>query len=188
MRRWTSMAAPITAIAISAGLGPAAAAPFVHDQFDVEFDFVTETFCGDMSVRVEGDFQGTFTIMQKGREHLPHFQQNLHGTHRWTNLATGLAMTDVLNTIAKDQSVTDNGDGTITVRAAYTGHDALYGPDGRRIDQFGGTTWSVIILDHGGTLVDPDDDVLLSEEIVSDHGNGPDMDFCQAFVDATTPD
>ncbi len=172
-------------MAVAAGLGPAAAAPIEHDTYTNEFEFSVANFCGDMPVRIYGDFHGTFTIVAKGRDHLPHFKLSFHGVHVYTNLATGLALTSLVNTIDKEQSVTDNGDGTLTIRSSYTGHDALYGPDGERVGFLAGTTRSVLVVNHAGTPFDPSDDLLLSQEVVGEHGNIPDAEFCDIFREAT---
>jgi hypothetical protein len=50
-----------------------------------------------------------------------------------TNVDNGKALT--LNTVERftDQSIVDNGDGTITITAKDTARTHVYGPDGERL-------------------------------------------------------
>ena len=58
----------------------------------------------------------------------------------------------------KDQRVTDNGDGTLTILVLATGNSTLYGPDGKAIARNPGQIRFEFLVDHGGTPTDPSDD------------------------------
>lgn len=182
---WTMIA--LTALLLSGLAKPgsaSAAAPISHDQFSFEFAFVDDQFCGDLNMRVEGDVRGTATVKVKDGQ-LIYFMENTHLRHSYTNLDTGKTATDVSNRLSKDQRVTDNGDGTLTIHADYIGHESLVGPDGGRPTTLAGRTSFVFVVDYAGTLLDPSDDVLISEDIVGSTGTGMDGDFCEIVREAT---
>ena len=61
----------------------------------------------------------------------------------------------------------------------------LYGPDGKAIARNPGQTRFRIVVDHGGTPNDPEDDTELSFEVARD-STGRNDDFCEAAVGALT--
>ena len=186
---WRRMVAVGFGLSISSWPGPAGAAPEEVDHFHDQFDFEVSDFCGDLAVRIVGDFSGIIATRQVGREDLPHYTASSHGTETTTNLATGLSVTLIENGTSKDIRVVDNGDGTLTVLAAFNGRDVLIGPDGERLGHAAGSTRSEILLDHGGTPTDPSDDELIDEHVVSRNGlrKSPGADFCAVLRDVTTP-
>ena len=72
-----------------------------------------------------------------------------------TNLANGNSVTSVATVRDKDQRVTDNGDGTLTILVLTTGNAVLYGEDGKAIARNPGQVRFEILIDHGGTPTDP---------------------------------
>ena len=52
-----------------------------------------------------------------------------------TNLANGNSVTSVATVRDKDQRVTDNGDGTLTILVLTTGNAVIYGEDGKAIEE-----------------------------------------------------
>jgi hypothetical protein len=61
----------------------------------------------------------------------------------------------------------------------------LYGPDGKAIARNPGQTRIQIIVDHGGTPTDPEDDEPMPFEIVKE-STGRTDDFCAAAVPILT--
>jgi len=175
----------MAALLVMALPGPAGAGQISHDQYRFEFDVVESQFCGDMTFRIEGVYRGTFREMVKGDQHF-YFMENIHGRREFTNLDTGLTVTSVSNWLNKDQRVIDNGDGTLTIYNSYTGHESLVGPEGRKPDTAAGSNSNVFVVDHAGTVSDPSDDVLISEEVVGFNGTGAGGDGCEIFRDLTS--
>jgi len=163
--------ATLTAIGLLfvSAAGPAVAEP-QHDGV-TEFDFVVDDFCGDMSVRVWGEFRGWSGLVDRGNDDLDYYRDRFHGFHNYTNLATGKTVKVVSTGPTRDVHVRDNGDGTLTIVWKFSGHEVMYGPDGRRLGQWSGTTKWKVIADHAGTPGDSEDDVLVSETVV--HSSGP---------------
>jgi hypothetical protein len=73
-----------------------------------------------------------------------------------------LSVTGVLTGIEKDQRVTDNGDGTLTILVLTTGNAVLYGENGKAIARDPGQVRFEILVDDGGTPSDPSDDEFLA--------------------------
>jgi hypothetical protein len=99
------------------------------------------------------------------------------------DLANGKSLTSFARVIEKDQRVTDNGDGSLTVLIKATGNAVVYGENGKPIARNPGQIRIELLIDHGGTPNDPSDDVVLSDELVKG-STGRSDDFCEAAVPA----
>lgn len=162
--------------------GPAAAAPIEHERFRDVSSEVVDPFCGDLRVRIDTDIRVSLLVKSQGPDGLVYFLESLHGTVSFTNLATGKSFTSVLTVINKDLKVTDNGDGTLTVLALSTGVVKNYGPDGKLLFVDSGQIRVELLIDHGGTPTDPDDDEILDETLVkgsTGRNDTEDRDFCE---------
>lgn len=157
-------------------IGPAAAAPIEQEQFQDVRSEVFDPFCGDLRVRIDTDLRGSLLVKPKGPHGLVYFQQTVHGTVSFTNLTTGKALTGVHNYFNKDLKVTDNGDGTLTVLALSPGVVKFYGPNGKLLFVDSGQIRVEILIDHGGTPTNPDDDVILDETVVKPSNGRNDLD------------
>jgi len=159
-------------------------APIEHGTYSFEFDFFVDDFCGGVAVRIQGEFRGMTKLQPKKESPFAYFMDSGHGFHNYTNLATGKTVSTVTNAVIRDQELTDNGDGTLTVRFATSGREVVYGPGDRRPFNYAGTTWYVLTIDHAGTPFDPSDDVVLDEQ-VRRVGAGSTTDACQQFRELT---
>jgi hypothetical protein len=171
----------VTAMALVSSIAPAAAEPLDRGHFHDVSTEVVQQFCGDLTVRIDTDLRGSFVVKTQGPAGLVYFLESLHGTVSFTNLATGKSFTNVLNIVNKDLKVTDNGDGTLTILAMATGSVKNYGPDGKLLFNDPGQIRVEILIDHGGTPTDPEDDVFLEERIVKPSTGRNDTegrDFC----------
>jgi hypothetical protein len=155
-----------------------------HDEGTLAFD----DFCDEEGLSVEGAFtvDGRTQAVLKGRDEVAYFIENIRATTTLTNPETDKTVTEVVTVLQKDQKITDNGDGTITILVMGTGNDVVYGPDGKAIARNPGQTRFEILIDYNGTLSNPDDDVFLADLGVVKGSTGRTDDFCEAVVPALT--
>ena len=122
----------------------------------------------------------------------PLFKSTGPGTITFTNPGTGQSVTVRFTGAAKDLTVVDNGDGTITVRTAVTGiPEEVRLSDGTVAIKDVGRVVFATVLDYGGTPTDVEDDVFISQTIESISGPHPDLEsegalFCEVVVSALT--
>ena len=151
-------------------------------------ELVTEeldNFCDveGLTVQAVTHVTGRFHVVTHGPDQLVYFGANLNVTQVLTNGDN--TVTSRSNFIDKDLRVTDNGDGTLTILILSTGNAVLYGPDGKAIARNPGQTRVELVVDHGGTPTDPEDDEVISFEIVKE-STGRTDDFCAAAAPVLT--
>jgi hypothetical protein len=174
----------VSASVAAAFAAPAGAGPPLRETIHDEFEFVDPNFCdAGLEVEVSVVLDIRVHAVAHGRDRLVYFLQ--HGTENdvFTNPANGKSVTSFSRVIEKDQRVTDNGDGTLTILIKATGNAVVYGTNGKAIARNPGQVRLELLVDHGGTPNDPDDDVVLAEEIVKG-STGRSDDFCEAVVSA----
>jgi len=144
-----------------------------------------EDFCEVDGLTVEAvtHVVGRFHVVSHGPDQLLYFGANLKVTQVLTNGDN--TVTSRSTFIDKDVRVTDNGDGTLTILILSTGNAVLYGPDGKAIARNPGQVRIELVVDHGGTPTDPEDDEEISFEIVKE-STGRSDDFCAAAVPLLT--
>jgi hypothetical protein len=174
-----------SALALVGPVAPASAKPVERGEFHDVVSVELEDFCDEpgFTVQLEAVFDGTFTVQSKGPDGLLYFAQHLSFSQTITNPANGLSVLDTARILDKDLSVTDNGDGTLTVVILATGNATTYGPSGKAIARDPGQVRVELVVDHGGTPTDPSDDVVLSETQIKG-STGRSDDFCAAVVGA----
>lgn len=166
--------------------GVAGAGKVVKETIHDEFEFVDDDFCGaGLEVEVAVTLDIRVNVLARGPDQLVYFMQHFTETDVLTNLENGRSIRSVVSAVDKDLKVTDNGDGTLTVLILATGNATLYGENGKAIARNPGQIRVELLVDHGGTPNDPDDDVVLSEEIVKG-STGRSDDICTAAVAALT--
>ena len=154
----------------------------IHD----EFEFVDQNFCGaGLTVEVAVVLDIRVQAVPHGRDRLVYFLQHATEADVLTNPANGRSLRSFVRVIEKDQRVTDNGDGTLTILILATGNAVLYGQNGKAIARNPGQIRIELLVDHGGTPNDPSDDEVLGEEVVKG-STGRSDDFCEAAVRALT--
>ncbi|MCW2767141.1 MAG: hypothetical protein JWO11_3100 [Nocardioides sp.] len=124
------------------------------------------TFCEGIDAVRSWDDQGHELMKTKGNGGLVYFKANVRGTTSFTNLATGKAYTNVYRITDRDQKVTDNGDGTLTITIATSGMNKWYDGDGERVFVTAGQFRFQVMVDDGGTPTDPSDDVEIEGSFV----------------------
>ncbi|HEX6355124.1 hypothetical protein [Actinophytocola sp.] len=173
-------------IAVLLGLlsTPASARPLEREHFhEVGSEVITE--CG-LTVRQDVDIRGTFLFNPHGPDGLLYGMESLHGTVTLTNLANGKTFTTVFNNLVKDLSVTDNGDGTLTIIGQAAGSFKVFGPDDTLLFNDPGQIRFELVIDHGGTPTDPSDDVELAFSVIRESTGRNDLeghDFCTDLLE-----
>jgi hypothetical protein len=171
-----------------ASTAPAGAKPVFKERFHDVSSEVIEGFCG-VTVRANIDIRGSASGNPHGPDGLVYFADHVHGRVVWTNLETNKSFTEVDNFLVKDQRVTDNGDGTLTIRIKATGSVKFYGADGKLLFNDPGQTQFEILVDHGGTPQNPEDDEFLEELGIVKGSTGRNdtagRDFCEDFLEFT---
>jgi hypothetical protein len=176
------------AVAVSMSTaGLAAAQPIEQEHFHDSGSEVIEEFCGDLTVRHDFEVDVYFSGKPHGPDGLIYFADRVRATDAWTNLANDKTFTVAQAGQQKDQRVTDNGDGTLTILVLVAGRSFAFGPDGTRLFLDAGTFRFQFLVDHGGTPTDPDDDVEIegSFELVKEAGRADTAgrDFCDDIHD-----
>ena len=145
---------------------------------------VEEDFCGvdGLTVEFASHAVGTVHAVPHGSDGLVYFGFNLKVSDVVTNVDNDNFVTAFSTIRDKDQRVTDNGDGTLTILVLSTGNSTLYGPDGKAIARNPGQIRFEFKVDHGGTPADPSDDEELEflGEVKSSTGRTD--DYCAAAV------
>jgi hypothetical protein len=182
-RRLAAVLVSMTAV-FATFVGVGLAKSLGHETFHEEGTFVEEDFCG-AGFTVNGSFvaDGRASVFARGKAGLIYFMD--HATVENTLTANGVTIHDHIRIISKDLHVTDNGDGTLTIIFFQTGNAVLYGPDGKAIARNPGQVRFEVVVDHGGTPDDPEDDTEVSFELIKG-STGRSDDFCAAAVAAFT--
>ncbi len=169
-------------VATSAGAGQP-----IRETIHDEGEFVIEDFCDVAGLDVNLAFVIDIRVQAapRGPDGLVYFLQHGTRTEVVTNLANGKSVRSFTNVLEKDKRVTDNGDGTLTILILATGNAVLYGPNGKAIARQPGQVRLELVVDHGGTPNDPDDDEVLDFRLVKG-STGRNDDFCTAAVPALT--
>ena len=147
---------------------------------------VVSNFCDvpGMTVSVAFTLDLRIHVVPHGRDRLDYFLQHGQRSEVLTNLANGRTITSFANVIEKDKTVTDNGDGTLTIVILATGNATLYGSSGKAIARNPGQVRFAIRVDHGGTPTDPTDDEFIEDLGELKGSTGRSDDFCAAAVAA----
>ena len=168
---------------------PAAAQPIERSH-----EHIVETFSDvvcDIPVTITVDIIENIHV-RLAKSGFPLFQTTGPGTITITNPETGKSVTVRFTGNVKDLTVVDNGDGTITVRTAFTGiPEEVRLSDGTVAIRDVGRVVFATVLDYGGTPTDTSDDVFISQTIESISGPHPDLEsdfalFCERVVPALT--
>ena len=169
---------------------PATARPIDKGHFhDV---FTSDIYdCDGTPAQDSGDVSGNFVFNQRGSSPFPYYRESVHGTVVTTNLETGGTFTNVFTATSKDQTIVDNGDGTITITTFAAGGSRYYDQDGKLVLKDPGEVRFSIVIDYAGTPGDPSDDVEVDDSfqlVRPSTGNSDfsDRDFCADLLEFTT--
>jgi hypothetical protein len=178
------------AIASLAASTPANAQPIDKGHFhDV---FTSDPYdCDGTPAQDSGDVSGNFVFNQRGSSPFPYYRESVHGTLVTTNLKTGGTYTNVFAVNAKNHTIVDNGDGTITLTVLAAGSSRFYDAHGNFVLKDPGQFRFAVDLDYNGTPGDPSDDVEVPDSfrIVRASTGNSDLsgrDFCADLVKFTS--
>jgi len=183
---------PRRAIAVLAGgviaLGAAApvgAGQFEKGHFHDAGEEVFEDFCGFDEVVHSFDVSGSFLGVAHQPDGIVRFRDHSIGTQAFTNPVTGKSYSEMFIFNGHDKSVTDNGDGTLTIIFQGSGTDSWFDGDGERVLKLAGMFRAELRVDHNGTPSDPTDDG--EAEFIRDvkpyqHDPFVGRDFCEDFL------
>jgi hypothetical protein len=165
--------------------GTASAGQVVRETIHEEDTLILDDYCDSAGLTVELSFVMDLRvhIVPHGRDRMAYFLHHGKRSEVVTNPANGRSVTSVTNVIEKDMRVTDNGDGTLTIRILATGNAVAYGEDGKAIARDPGQIRFELVVDHGGTPSDPSDDEDVSFRVVRE-STGRSDDYCAAVVPA----
>ena len=113
-------------------------------------------------------------------------------TLTWTKDATGATVVLFSSGNTKDLSITDNGDGTITILSLNAGNSTFRSGDGSVVIRDVGHILTAFLVDYNGTPGDPSDDILVAPpQILSEDGAHPlfgsdPVDVCAALLPGFT--
>lgn len=169
---------------------PATARPIEKGHFhDV---FTSDVYdCDGTPAQDAGDVSGNFLFNQRGSSEFPYYRESVHGTVVTTNLENGGTYTNVFTGNSKDQVITDNGDGTITITVFASGGSRFYDTDGNFVLKDPGEVRFAFDVNYNGTPSDPTDDEEIPDSfrvVRGSTGNSDfsDRDFCADLVEFTS--
>jgi len=183
----------VTGLAIAGTVlasAPATARPIEKGHFhDV---FTSDVYdCDGTPAQDAGDVSGNFLFNQRGSSAFPYYRESVHGTVVTTNLETGGTYTNVFTGNSKDQTIVDNGDGTITITVFASGGSRFYDTDGNLVLKDPGEVRFAFDVDYNGTPSDPTDDEEIPDSfrVVRASTGNSDLsgrDFCADLVEFTS--
>jgi hypothetical protein len=155
---------------------------FVSDPYDCEG--VTAVDSVEVAISI--------TAVQRGPHLFPYFRQHAAGSVVTTNTATGGTFTNVFASNSQDHTITNNGDGTITITTYAAGGSRYYDQFGKLVLKDPGSFRFAVDIDYNGTPGDPSDDseVPDSFRVVRASTGNSDLstrDFCADLAQFTTP-
>jgi hypothetical protein len=169
---------------------PAGARPIDKGHFhDV---FTSDVYdCDGITAQDSGDVSGNFVFNQRGSSPFPYYRESVHGTVVTPNRDTGGTYTNVFTSNTRDQSIVDNGDGTITITGYASGGSRFYDASGKFVLKDPGQVRFAFDIDYNGTPGDPSDDVEVPDSfrIVRPSTGNSDIsgrDFCADLAEFTS--
>ena len=142
MRHSTKLAVvALGMLATGLGTAPAAADPGDWETEHFAWGETMEDTCGIAGLTVEdvGSGESRTRLVARGADELQHLEEYAVDTDVYTNLANGRSVSVVENRYGRDVTVTDNGDGTLTVVELFSGHQTVYDADGNVLERAAGS-------------------------------------------------
>ena len=161
-----------------------------RDHFTIKDSHIEQEAHGDefcdvpFLVRWDGILTVTETVIRKGGGDLEYFSFHISAHNTYTNVETGVSFRDFTTFSGRDQKLTWNDDGTLTVDFVDRFSTKLFSPDGNLVGIDAGTFAGTLVIDLHDPE-NPDDDEVVSETVTRDHGIRAfgDPDFCAVVED-----
>jgi hypothetical protein len=192
MRLLPTLAAAATIATVAALLtGPSASAEVVGKEHFTD-SFTSDIYdCDGIAAQDSGTVRGNRTIVQRGSGEFPYFNEQVTGTVVTTNLDTGGTYTNVFSSSSHDHTITDNGDGTITITVYAAGGSRFYDQFGTLVLKDPGSIRFAFDVDYNGTPSNPEDDIEVPDSfriVRSSTGNSDfsDRNFCADLAQFTS--
>ncbi|UVJ39558.1 hypothetical protein [Arthrobacter sp. CJ23] len=170
---------PLVTALLIGGLAVAGAAPAsaeVIDRYSLDFSTsgVADDFCGSgLQPSFTYDQTGSGSAKTRGQDDVLWFHEELRVVRTFTY--NGMTVTDIQsNTLAKDLKMVDNGDGTLSITALFTGGGRLIGSDGKILAKNDGQIRRLFTIDLASGE-------LTGEELIFG-STGTNDDFCEAIL------
>lgn len=147
---------------------------------DSHIEQETHEFCDvPFLVRWDGSLTVTETVTRRGGGDLEYFAFHISTRETFTNVETGTSFRSIRTFSGRDQKLTWNDDGTLTVNAMDRFSNKLFDADGKLVAIDAGIAAFTLVIDLNDPA-DPEDDEVISETITKDHGPRGliDRDFC----------
>ena len=169
---------------------PASARPIDKGHFH-DVDTSDPYDCDGTPAQDSFDVKGNFLFNQRGSSPFPYYRESVHGTGVTTNLDTGGTYTNVFTFNSKDQTIVDNGDGTITITVFAHGNSRWYDASGKLVLRDTGQSAFSFDIDYNGTPGDADDDEEVPDSFrlirpSTGHDDTVGRDFCADLAEFTS--
>jgi hypothetical protein len=150
-----------------------------HIEQEAHDDFCVLPFL----VRWSGRFTVTDTVTRKSGGDLEYGSFHVSSRDNWTNVDTGATFFTIGSFSTRDQKLTWNEDGTLSVDAMDRFSNKLFDGDGKLVAIDAGLVAVHLLIDLNN-VDDPEDDTIISETLTKDHGirTFGERDFCADLV------
>jgi hypothetical protein len=187
--RATALAAATLSVALIptvVGAAAATASPSPWETVHEDYGDTFENFCVQgLTVVATSSIDYRQRTTTRGADDLPYYTVHITSfVDTYTNEDTGKVATNTGKYTFKTVSVTNNGDGTLTIIYQYTVNTQITDDAGRVVAHDTVIYRYVSVVDHGGTPSDPIDDTELESTDLLKTGLEPQA--CAAFVAALT--
>jgi len=159
---------------------------FTSDVYDCDGDGPGELMYYD-----DVDIHVNYLFNQRGSSAFAYYQESVQGTVVTTNVDTGGTWTQVFASTSKDQTIVDNGDGTITITVFAAGGWRGYDQYGKLVLKDPGEVRFAFDVNFNGTPGDESDDTVVEDSFrnVRESTGLNDLkgrDFCELLEEFTT--
>ncbi len=129
---------------------------------------------------------GRFLGVQRGPDGFVYYLEVSTLTGTWTNLCNGKSRVEqVKGLVGEDQTITDSGDGALTISNLSPSRVAVYGPGGQLTYRAAGVATYRFLIDDNRTPQDPTDDSFLAYlGVLSRHGLDDTAGLCEEVAAA----
>lgn len=160
---------------VAAGAAPASARVLERFTYEASVSEVIDGFCGsELQVAYTSELAGSGIIRTRGDRGLEWFHDRFQLVETFTY--DGMTVTAIQpNTLNKDHTIVDNGDGTLSVTVLLTGGSRLIGSDGKLLAKDSGQIRLLLVVDIASNEV-------LSQELIFG-STGTNDDYCEAMLD-----